>query len=504
MNVLIVDDEFAIREGLRDMLKQLANSGIPIHQVETSIDGNHAMDILHYYHFDLLITDVRMPGMDGLTLLEHVQSRFPKMKTIILSGFDEFAYVQQALRLGAIDYLLKPVNVPDLTKTIERISSGLNDTYNIHRSWKRFNELDAFKLLAVVDIDNPQETRALEFGDWQTLSWMLRKSSFEILQDMTGVYLIEEMESRMDSCNMICGFTGESPERAMEQFERFASALFEFWEDRVRLSISIGVSRPYRHDHSEEAPYSEALTALLTRLYRGSCIQKYPEDEQAEIGSASFARLWQQLEVSLDVGDIDRVIERLHEFVRESVKQGTPRQLMWSLERLMLDLNGRINQNALIPFSIEARHITQKVNQMQWSRSEEALQQQIGKWINDLLLSSDPEEQEGQIMLKAKKYIREHLGEMISLEEVSQHTYISRSHLSRLFRIRTGQTFLEYLTDLKIEESKKMLTEPGIKIYEVAEKLGYRDWKHFSRTFKNKTGYGPAEYRANLNISPLE
>lgn len=107
-------------------------------------------------------------------------------------------------------------------------------------------------------------------------------------------------------------------------------------------------------------------------------------------------------------------------------------------------------------------------------------------------------------MAKAKKYMREHLGEPLTLEDVSRLTYVSRSHLSRLFRKRAGQTFLEYLTDLRIEEARRLLSEPGIKIYELAERLGYRDWKHFSRTFKDRTGYGPADYRANLSVKPSE
>ncbi len=138
------------------------------------------------------------------------------------------------------------------------------------------------------------------------------------------------------------------------------------------------------------------------------------------------------------------------------------------------------------------------------ARDEEVLFHGLSERINGLYLQLDPEEREGQIMAKAKKYMRDHLGEPLTLEDVSRLTYVSRSHLSRLFRKRAGQTFLEYLTDLRIEEARRLLSEPGIKIYELAERLGYRDWKHFSRTFKDRTGYGPADYRANLSVKPSE
>ncbi|NSW91627.1 MAG: helix-turn-helix domain-containing protein [Firmicutes bacterium] len=111
------------------------------------------------------------------------------------------------------------------------------------------------------------------------------------------------------------------------------------------------------------------------------------------------------------------------------------------------------------------------------------------------------EKREGQIIARAKQFINNHLSEQIALADISREVFISTFYLSHLFKEKTGMTFLEYLTQKRMEMAQTLLSNPRIKVYEVANKVGYSNWKHFSRTFKEFTGYGPAEYKQKRRIT---
>ncbi|GGD61766.1 hypothetical protein GCM10010911_19580 [Paenibacillus nasutitermitis] len=207
---------------------------------------------------------------------------------------------------------------------------------------------------------------------------------------------------------------------------------------------------------------------------------------------------------SLDVRDYDRVSDTVLGIARKWLETMPPTETVQTLEKIIFTLHHWALAAAPGRIPVNAQQASDFAAKLLWSRNPEVLLQAMEQWMNDLFLLIDPDRQKGQIMNRAKKYIRDHIQEPITLEQLGHVTFTSRSHLSRLFRRRTGQTFIEYLTDLRMEKAKKLLAEPGIKIYEVAEQLGYQDWKHFSRTFKDRTGYGPAEYRSNLHISEPE
>ncbi|WP_108991292.1 response regulator [Paenibacillus agaridevorans] len=504
MKVLVVDDEIKIREGVCAMLQDCEQAGIRIEVVGSAADGKSALNLLNNCEADLLITDVRMPGMDGLQLLEKARMRYPDMQTVILSGYDDFAYVQQALRLGAADYLLKPIQKQEFTAMLSRLLElRTKEKKETFLGWPEFNVLDGFKAVIAADPDNLDNARAREFGDEQTVAWILRKASMELLEETEGVYFLGE-QNKPDPCNILYGLIASSSEAASQQARRFADRLSAFWTGKMRLPISFGISRPFLKEQAEGTPYREALTALLARLPHGSGVYFADPGPNAALSSRTESDPLQQIRASLDVRDYDRVSDTVLGIARRGMETMSPAETVQTLEKIIFTLHhwalaaapGRIQANGHQTADFAARLL--------WSRSTGDLLQAVEQWMHDFFLLIDPDQQEGQIMSRAKKYIRDHLQEPITLEQLGKITFTSKSYLSRLFRKRTGQTFIEYLTDIRMEKAKKLLAEPGIKIYEVAEQLGYQDWKHFSRTFKDRTGYGPAEYRSKLQINDSE
>lgn len=135
-----------------------------------------------------------------------------------------------------------------------------------------------------------------------------------------------------------------------------------------------------------------------------------------------------------------------------------------------------------------------------WSSRPDSLRKGLMEWIQGALARLDPARQEGKVLARAKKYIQAHLQHPVNLTEVSQETLVTPQYLSKLFREKSGETFIEYITRLRIEEAKRLLAEPGVKVYEVASQVGYSNWKHFSRVFKQHTGYGPADYKNRIFV----
>jgi len=508
MKILIVDDEPQICRGLRLIIEQCHIPGTQLEVVGTADHGKAAIDFMNKFPVDLVITDIRMPGMDGHELLAWIRYHYPDVYTIVLSGYADFAYAQNAIRSGACDYLLKPVHEADIVTTLTRIMEEerpLNK--EIYLSWNDLQAKGDYKIVLVADIDDPASSRAREFGDEQTLSWMLRKSSIEVLRE-TGGYLISESNKRC-STNMIYGFAGPSSAAVSEQVTAFRTMLIAFWTERVRIPISFGQSNSEREGAADHTLYARAQTELLARLLCNSDMaansfsntnraEQFNADTAADAVEQSSTDLLPQLSAALDTGDFARFSELVREYMHESIARQHLKTLVSSIERLLMTVHHKIQESAQEGSAPSTREAADFLSRLYWSQSVEQLVQALLEWFGGLYQSFNPEEQEGPILIRAKKYIREHLSNNLTLEDIANVTFVSRSYLSRLFRKRTGKTFVEYLTDLRMEEAKILLTEPGVKIYEVAARLGYKDWKHFSRIFKEKTGYGPAEYRTLL------
>lgn len=495
MKILIVDDEPQIRQGLRLMLEQIRVPGTAIEVAGMAEDGADAVSFLNHSHVDLVITDIRMPGMDGLQLLEWTRLRRPDVSTVILSGYDDFAYAQRAIRGGACDYWLKPVQETDVLTTLRRLSEERRPwSENIHLTLAELGDKGRCRMVVLCDVDDSSSGRAGQFGDEETVAWVLRKSSLETLRE-SGGYLISE-SNKIRPTNMVYGFAGESPAAVREQADAFVRVLTGFWAERVRIPVSFGLSECRGSEARAAALYDEAQTALLARLYLGSGVYGPPAGERGR----AETELLPQLTAALDTSDLPRLTALVRAFIAEHIALHNSAVLLAAVERLLIMVHHKMQGSAGSGDTLSARTTAEFLSRLSWSQSVEQFVQSVQGRIDGVFHTFRPEEHEGQILIRAKKYIRDHLSSTLTLEDIGNACFVNRTYLSRLFKNRTGKTFIEYLTELRIEEGKSLLAEPGTKIYEVAEKLGYKDWKHFSRTFKEKTGYGPAEYRSNLGL----
>ncbi|MFC4601571.1 response regulator transcription factor [Cohnella hongkongensis] len=489
MNVLIVDDEETILLGLAAQLKELPISGID--RVHCALNASEALNLLSSTPVDLVITDIHMPGIDGLSLTGTIRHRHPDIPVVILTGYNDRAYLQQAIRLKAEDYLFKPVKPADLAQLFER----LGERRARDRKTSRFIDIERFeslpfpyKAVMACDLDEGSADRHSQLGGDEMILWMYRQVIREAAEPLEDIYFISP-GSALDSCNLLIAAGADTAEEAIGRLERLALSIGEFWSSSIRLGISFGLSSGHGRSVPFSEPRKEACAALLYRLGFGSGLHGFVPPA-GPIAKSSRS----ELQTAIELADSGALLAELkRELAR--VLDCAPDSRMLAAEDLLQFLYAHLAQcypSQSLPLFQRAAALTER---LVWARTEEQFSQLFMLEMNEWLGSVIPEHSEYGIVALAKSVIQSRFSEPLNIGEVAAAVYVSPSHLSRLFRARTNTTFLEYLTNVRVEEAKKRLTDPRAKVYDIAVQVGYSDWKHFSRVFKEATGCHPSDYR---------
>ncbi|GGD48517.1 response regulator transcription factor [Paenibacillus nasutitermitis] len=486
MNIVIVDDEIEIREGLRRLIEKLDNAGH--YRIAAVCDGAvEALDALSRENVDVLMTDIRMSQMDGLLLTETAKKLYPALQVIMLSGYSQFDYARQALKLEASDYLLKPVRKEDLEGALAK----LYDRHVELRESRIYLDQEEFRqrlsgYAAIIAADEDGTTGS----ELQTTELTLAMK--DIVAGLPNAYLLKGFITKNGS-GAVVGLYGGSAAEVEKLIGGICSAVREYGE-RMESPVSIGVSDILQDQRDAHTLYLHACTALASRIIGGGGVWFY---KPASFNGNLFRIDLSRIDVSLDILDFTALGKEIQQLMEVAADSGEIGFLIWTINTIILSLNEKVKSfnhlNEAAPYDISAF-----LFKILWCRSRGELASYMQERVKALLCHLSPEKREGHIIQKAKQYIRLHLDEPLTLADIGQEVCVSVSYLSRLFREKTGGTFLEYLTGERMNQAKELLSDPGVKVYEAAEKVGYGSWKHFSRTFKEVTGHTPAEYRQNL------
>lgn len=390
MNILVVDDESIIREGIQRTLSH----HFPEHSVHLAAKADEAAWLLRTESIDLVLTDVRMPGMTGLELMELSRSRHPQVKWVVISAYSEFAYAREAVRLGARDYLLKPIGKEALIDMVEQLSA------EIEQSTMRSKESHLLR----------QNVRLLREGALTRLITGL---------DLGGIDLNTLLEEPS-----------------------------YFYLVMVRIEQK-------RSGHLEHFIVENVLTELIDNFGHGV------------VASASLCHL-----VGLVTPDL-------------------PHQLPVLLDELKTQLKRCLK----VPFQIIA---SEELDNFSLIPRQVAL---LSRAAMDQFSEPDHDNHNNEAIELALKYIRAHYQEELTLEKVSSVVFLNPVYFSQLFKQKTGHGFKDYIIHLRMEEARHLLRQPGLKISDVAERVGYQDMRHFSQVFRRKYNMTPSDYRQQLGDS---
>ncbi|WP_336786116.1 response regulator [Paenibacillus sp. MMO-177] len=505
--VMIVDDEILIRENIRSCVDWTKEGFI---YCGDAPDGEIALPLIEEQQPDILITDIKMPFMDGLELTAIVRKQLPHIKVIIMSGHDEFRYAQNAIRLGVEDYCLKPVSAAELIELLRKVSAkideeqkkikgqgvtkerlladlcgGLMGTPEAIETAKELNLTLASRFYAAAILDVRTADSA---GNDQQLLTSVRNELDRRLEQA-----IECLSFYRSKTELVYIFKSNSAESLTEFLHTFNTYTRSQLEQQLGCEIYAGMGSQQERIQGIHISYLEAeedkYISRLARLNQAS-LHDIHEPMDIVINRNRF----------LEFAKIGIPSER-DAFVREFAAplKSLPFKSSYSFY-LFNDLTLEALRCAKQTFrtgedpGCSAPRLQQEIKKI-------ASWEDCCSYLNSLLQElwlwrSESSDKYGDVIKQVKEYLQaQYNNEQLSLKMMAAHVRVSPSHLSKVFSQETGQTLTEYLTQIRIGKAMELLKTTRSKSFEIAFEVGYNDPHYFSNLFKKMTGMTPKEYR---------
>ena len=477
--VLIAEDEKMIRQGIKAIVSR---AGVSIEAIIECKNGQEAYDIISRDKIDVLITDIRMPKMDGITLVKEIQKLTDVPRVIVISGYDDFSYAVELLRCGAREYLLKPINRDDITRIMKQMEEEIQEEKMLDKEHiKLIYEKVRYALL------NPHApTEELE---------RLQQQVAECIGKTEYVMVCTNFHTNYRTIGQKASFFANiGAHNVLFIRPDYTKELIEEYMEEYAVGISCihnGITEMFK-------AYEEA-SALRERHF---CMQRknHVEESSESAVSASDISRFIQLMGTSRLDDADRFLVNLiqrtkrgevsaHQFT-EAMKQ--------IIEKIKTTYAGIIETEGL--------HMDSLQNVFYYTTIDEYYEA-LGRIMAAINQKMDHEYDDYRNRLKieqALEYINRHYQEDINMAMVSNDVSMNYSVFSLTFKEYTGQNFLNYLKEVRLKEAKKLLDETDKKVIEISSIVGYENEKHFMKTFKSIYGVTPSEYRKNIQLGRKE
>lgn len=497
--ILIADDEREEQEGVAFLLDEF---GYPFEKVFAA-NGRIALNYLSEHHVDILFTDVRMPIMDGLTLAEEARTRFPQLKIIIFSGYSEFEYARSAIRIGVTSYILKPVNVEEFKKTMDKAIGEIAEELQRQEKQRR-QENYARKHLLFHMITHSASEQDVRKDDEHCCTYrrMLLLEFEHDFFDFEGAgfeqAILEQIPMEADylNLNMCQSLLLFQEERDTESFRETAEALHLWLADtRGGQRCYIAVSADFSPEESlsgifrgleEMMEYRfflpDTYIFLKDQLLKNLLIEE-PEENQVldlikkDIGSRDFVGLTMHLDLLCSKYERSSAFSQLYvKFIFSSLYRD-----------LAMALDGEAASEQKLNHTIDRLYRSTDIHEMVGLLKDTA--SSLDKvWA----VSQDGASREVDMV---KAYINSHYEKDLDLVTLAEQVYLSPRYLSTLFKKVTGCGINRYIKTVRMEKAKELLEETNIKVVDLCESVGFRNLSYFCQNFREFYGETPEKYR---------
>ena len=539
LKIFLAEDEVIVRETIKRMIPW-ENLGFEL--VGEAADGEMALPLLLRQKPDLLITDIKMPFMDGLTLAKVAKKEIPGLKVVILSGYDDFNYAKQAINIGVEDYLLKPITKNAL---IERLTE-IRSRYEHEKTQKEYYEKFHREMQAYEKNSSRDFFEALVRGSMDMMEIYRRseKLGLDIVAEAYNV-LIFTMNCEEDFSGQREGYS-EWEEESLELLEEFFSEntsamLFrcnifsygvlikgqkETIEENTRSCVSeiqrifdrkeqkrqwfVAAGEPVERLSQIQKSYYSASRAFSQRYLYDENILYY--DEMASMEKKNVTEDDSTYLQKVDVNALNPAIlqkflsngllEETENFVKDYFYAIGQEPLESLVFRNYVTLNVRFSvMSFLKEIGCDTRTLEQEDTEDVLSESSKSLENAIAyaeKIISQAIALRDQNSgnKNRSILKTAVDFIDSHyMEEDMSLNKAANAANVSANHFSALFSQNMGQTFIEYLTNLRMNKAKEYLRCTSMRSSEIAGEIGYKDAHYFSYLFKKTQGMTPSDYR---------
>ncbi len=519
MKAIIIDDEKHVREGLL-FLAEWDKFGI-----ETIIeaeDGEEAIRLIKEHQPDIIFTDMNMPKRDGISLLKWIYSANLTTKTIVISGYDNFEYMRNAIQYKSFDYILKPIDPDILNETLEKAVKELKEQEYLRKAvveenkvlnevkplyWDRlfsgiltnthFPDVIVERISKEfrVNIKTEKSTVAVitinkriinQFqGDIDLAFFTVSNICNELLRKKKNGISFRNINKERE---IVLLFWNQSAEPVL--MDEIWSLIFQF--TRVKCRIAVGKQSEILSQSYESAQQVLMNHNLVQKNYivteKDVCTQPllflldYSEEIKWAVQSGSFEQ-------------IDRILAGIYNEFEVNKNCLTLAQLeIWTNQYNF------IRENWLKEYEIPSSYqINQRINfwEDDGTFSYQKFKEEKRTEFYDLLsiLSEIKYQKEKNNMQKIEEYLRKNYNKEINLQDIAERFFLSREYISRKFKQEFDETITDYLAKIRIDQAKDLLENPHLKIYDISYLVGYQNEKYFSKVFKKITGQSPNEYR---------
>ncbi len=540
--LLVVEDEEMIRN------KIIYNTNWKEHgfvEVLQASNGMEALDIVRKNNIDIVITDIQMPEMNGIELIREIKSLNRGIKCIIITAYAEFEYAKESVKLNVNDYILKPFKSRDLLDIVKKLSEEINrernervEVENLRRQLrenkkalreKLFNDLLSNSYIGDIESD----LNYLELSKLRNREYFIAVININNFMEL----IIEEDEEQkyivnLSFYNLVTKFltylekdTSDTSEDKLvysvinykidqlvivvyEDIDKFTSA----FEDLIKLGrmelgfcITIGIGNKYKNLTDVHISYREACSAaLLDRVYGREIVYIFNDLNfgnkvySKQLHILGDTKLYDDLkigafpEIKNDIVDIITQIKssKLELDAINTIIYNVVLLSCKTINELGYDIFEIMGEDFNLHFDV--KEINNLVQLEEWLLS---FFYKVNEYINQKRSNRNQ-----KLLSKVKDYVDGNYSENITLTSISKDFGISSGYLSVLFNDYIGQNFIDYLTNLRIQSAKNLLKSTDLKIYEIADRVGYRDAYYFSTAFKKIVGINPTDYREKLNM----
>lgn len=516
--IVFIDDNKAIIDGLKYIIDWKA---LDIEICGKAYDGLEGIKIINKIQPDLLITDIRMPGLDGLEMIESILTKHPSLKIIILSGFDDFSYAQKAIEIGVAAYILKPIKKQLLhDKLLEILSEIKDEEFEFQEKEQLVSKISLLSEIArekyFIDLLNnriPISSRksidcsVLGLQEWPHFYCLLLiehdfKKSFNYHNYFKSILTSLHNDINDDTSatavsildNQVLFFI-YGP--ALSYIEQYREKLLNNLNLHSKFSYYAGISLTHHDVNELSLTYKEAQEALEevftnhgTKFYQELTTKTNNKDIDTKPIIEEIINSIKKMNQEKSYINLDQFFKyltqqncRTTQFYTESIN------LFLALKQLVYTYQ--------ISHDLETNSNYLNITYLQHNfRTLSALKSTFKKIIQEIIeaIKSTPLSSSELLVEEIIHYLKEHYVDE-TRESIANHFHITPTYLSKIFKSVTEMNFVDYLTQLKIEQAKAKLLNSTYQIQEISEQLGYANAHYFTKVFKKNTGMTPSKYR---------
>lgn len=525
VRILIVDDEPRHLRGMVNLIGRLR----PEDQVVAAKDGLSAMELVKAHGPEAILTDIRMPGMDGLEFLERLKVEGIKTRVVMVSAYNLFEYAQKAVRHGAFDYLLKPVEIEKIADVLSRIDLQLTAEKQQYREEE--------------ELQHRLKLASSAYLSRLILSWLNGSAAPEELEELnryewlreSGVAVYSELKHRRDSGEQQdSGSFVRSLEQAWSEWgEAITVPLSGMMEDGLQAAVTLISLEALTQGGREEARFiAQSLAAewahagQLTHGIGPQCRSLHTEAPRSYLAARTAnsynfydfrqgllfsdelivtpgagAPDWGRLYEVLKMDDAALVQEVCGEIVYQLADAGQASPMLLKEQASLMLLQIRSDHQDILD-KMTGQMLTDTATMLIRScRSYQELMTTLNHALREahLALALSRQDKSEVVIAECLGWIQGHTKENLTLERVAEHFHFNPSYFSTLIKSRTGKTFSEHVTAVRMKRAKELLAAERFRVYEISLECGFQDTKYFCRVFKKYHGMSPKAYKHALS-----